>query len=575
MQEVNLTIDVHAKGSLIDPSIPSLADALEALVARKDVPTKRRVRVRSAVNTLARLLRREAADIPAHLPQLMRHLRNYASAPDVISKRHLANIKTELRFLIKTICGRQARSPLKSLTPPWVAFRALIQNNPIHWNLSRFMAFCSANSIDPQNVDDAAAGAFLECLVTNGDVPDPNRHFRATLRAWNKACATVPGWPGSALKMPPRKRARWTLPPTAFPAAFQAEVECWIARLTKADPLAEEGPRTALAPETIKLRRHQIYKAASALTMSGIDVDEIMSLATIVEPDSFRALLRVLLDRQNGVPTEALFRLAGALIAVARHQVELPSDKLTRLLRIARGLAPKDKGAGRRTLQRLEPFEDDRMLGALLHLSEPLLRAAQRAKHPRERRLLAQVAIAVELELMTPLRRKNLAGLNLDQHVQIVQKGRERVWILRIEKSETKNRSRLTHEIGADSVRRIERGLSLYQQTNGWLFPGRDGRPKDPSTLSAQIKRAVETRLGVPFNIHLFRALEASLHLKENPNGFESVRALLGDRDDRVIRASYTQFAERSLIAAAQQTILNHRARIAPCPPAKARRGKG
>lgn len=570
-----MTIDDHAKGSLIDPRIPSLADALKALEARKDVAAKRRVRVRSAVNTVARLLRKEAADIPAHLPQLMCHLRKYASAPDVISKRHLANIKTELRFLVTTICGRQARSPLKPLTPPWAAFRALIQNDPIHWNLSRFMAFCSANRIDPQNVDDTAAAAFFECLVTNEDVPQPNRHFRATLRAWNKACATVPGWPGSALKLPPRKQARWTLPPTAFPAAFQAEVECWIARLTKIDPLAEEGPRTALAPETVKLRRHQIYKAASALVLSGIDVAEITSLAILVEPVWFRALLRILLDRQNGVPSEALFRLAGALIAVARHQVGVPSDQLTRLLRIACGLAPQDKGAGRRTLERLEPFEDDRMLGALLHLSERLLRAAQRAKHPRERRLLAQVAIAVELELMTPLRRKNLAGLNLERHVQIVQKGRARVWIIRIERSETKNRSRLTHEIGADSVRRIERGLSLYEQTNGWLFPGRDGRPKDPSTLSTQIKRAVETRLGVAFNIHLFRGLEASLHLKENPNGFESVRALLGDRDDRVIRASYTQFAERSLIAAAQQTILNHRARIGPGAPAKPGPRKG
>ena len=80
---------------------------------------------------------------------------------------------------------------------------------------------------------------------------------------------------------------------------------------------------------------------------------------------------------------------------------------------------------------------------------------------------------------------------------------------------------------------------------------------KDPSTLDGQIKAEVEARLGVPFNPHLFRGLVTWVHLKNNPNGFEAVRALLGDRDDGVIRNSYTAFAERHLIAAAPKSILD------------------
>ena len=97
------------------------------------------------------------------------------------------------------------------------------------------------------------------------------------------------------------------------------------------------------------------------------------------------------------------------------------------------------------------------------------------------------------------------------------------------------------------------------------------GNSKCEGCLSGQIKRTVEGRLGVTFNVHLFRGLGAVLHLKENPNGFESVRAFLGDRDDQVIRRSYTGFAERHLIATAQETILKSRARTAPkAPPIKA-----
>ena len=58
-------------------------------------------------------------------------------------------------------------------------------------------------------------------------------------------------------------------------------------------------------------------------------------------------------------------------------------------------------------------------------------------------------------------------------------------------------------------------------------------------------------------------ALAGYLHLRENPNGFEAVRALLGNRDDNVVRNNYAFLAERSLIADAQASIGRTRARFA------------
>jgi len=109
----------------------------------------------------------------------------------------------------------------------------------------------------------------------------------------------------------------------------------------------------------------------------------------------------------------------------------------------------------------------------------------------------------------------------------------------------------------------IDEALALYDQPDGWLFPGRGPFPKAESLLSGQIKRTVENRLGLAFHTHMFRALAGYLHLKENPNGFEAVRALLGNRDDRVIRSNYAFLAERSLIANAQASIGRTRARLA------------
>ena len=103
------------------------------------------------------------------------------------------------------------------------------------------------------------------------------------------------------------------------------------------------------------------------------------------------------------------------------------------------------------------------------------------------------------------------------------------------------------------------------------MFPGRGkAGHKLPSTFGRQIKLEVERRLGVPFNVHLFRGLVATTQVRESENGFEVARAMLGDRNDRVVRNHYTHAAERHLIAKGQNTMQRVRLRTAPIAPQRA-----
>ena len=129
----------------------------------------------------------------------------------------------------------------------------------------------------------------------------------------------------------------------------------------------------------------------------------------------------------------------------------------------------------------------------------------------------------------------------------------------------------LTYELPAAAVRQIESAFRFYEQTNGWLFPGTKGSHKQSSLLGKQVKQEVERRLGVPFNIHMFRGLGATTQVRENDNGFEIGRAWLGDRSDRVVRRHYTLAAEQHLIAKAQETIQRVRIRTAPLVPSRSR----
>ena len=144
---------------------------------------------------------------------------------------------------------------------------------------------------------------------------------------------------------------------------------------------------------------------------------------------------------------------------------------------------------------------------------------------------------------------RNGSAIALD----ITVKGEVR-WIIRFDRHETKNRSLLVYELPAEAVRFIRHAFGFYDQTDGWLFPGRKGAHKHTSLFGVQVKREIERRLGVPFNIHLFRGLNATTQVKENVNGFEIGRAMLADRSDSVIRTYYTATAERHLIADAQET---------------------
>ena len=235
------------------------------------------------------------------------------------------------------------------------------------------------------------------------------------------------------------------------------------------------------------------------------------------------------------------------------------------MARICANYARELEGRVSKSRVRLQTFEDERLLATLLHLPDRLLDEARHpGTSPRKARLLAQVAVAIEIEWHAPLRLTNLVGLNVQRNIQAVTVKGQLRWIVRFDRHETKNRSLLVYELPTAAVQRIQYAFRFYEQTNGWLFPGKKGSHKLPSLLGVQVTREVERRPGKPFNIHLFRGLGATTQVKENDNGFEIARAILGDRSDSVIRSYYTPTAERHLIAQAQETIQRVRIRTAP-----------
>ena len=545
-----------------DPGQPNLRLALDGALRAGGIPANRVAGVRAAVAAFARLMQRSADQLPAHQGFVIQQMRRLRRAPTGLSPKTLSNTRSNLLYLIKAACGRGPRSALP-LSQGWVQFRAALDQGPAWWSLSRLGGFSSRRGVAPPAVCDGHLEAFAEALRRSGEVADPLGDVRRVMRVWNRAAAAYPALRLQSLTLPSQKRIRWTLPETAFPKSFCTDVEAWFRRLTSDDPFSTR-PLRPLRPSTIRTRKHQLYKAASALVLSGHPIERIRSLADIVTIQAFQALLRHLLERQGRKATEALHGLAGGLLAVARHHVEVDKETEVRLATIVKNLNVGATGFRSKTRTRLMEFEDDRRVLALLQLPARLLAEAKAARRARRRQQLAEMAIAIEILIFAPMRIANLQSLQLGVSLRRVVFGHKRRWVISIPADQVKNRTELTFELPNDSDDLIEKTLALYGQPDGWMFPGRKPGPKVASLLSGQIKRTVESRVGVAFHTHMFRALAGYLHLRENPNGFEAVRAILGNRDDNVVRNNYAFLAERSLIANAQASISRTRARLVP-----------
>jgi integrase len=199
-------------------------------------------------------------------------------------------------------------------------------------------------------------------------------------------------------------------------------------------------------------------------------------------------------------------------------------------------VAPVKGGMTERNRARLRPFDDPVNVERLVNLPEELARAVARNERPSySDAIQIQSAVAIALELVAPLRAKNLAGLTLERHFVPARSGPGAVVHLVVPAGEIKNQVSLEFELPPDVVRLVDLYVVRFRpllmtDRSSCLFPARRGGAKAPAHLGAQVQRAIKRTTGLTLNIHAFRHLCAFLFLKANPGEYETVRLLLGHK---------------------------------------------
>lgn len=521
----------------IDPESNGKSIGLAELAAIIEACRQSAIRKRDMLSAVNRVLKMGGAwtgafvFTPASVRALIASIRPAAHG---VSAKSFANIKSNLRAalreagIIDVPGGHRTKAD-----PHWGQLMAIAADDKSLIGLSCFASYCVAHSVPPDAVNDRTVLDFHGWLVTRTIEPRPDEAARKIPKLWNRAASNMSGWPATRLMdlqigMPPRK-ASWS----DLPQALRHEADAYLAMRGNPDPFDEspDRPTRPLAPQTLRLQKQHIRLAFDVLQKSGARVE---ALADLVTPENFKTILRHYIGVDPSKPNAFATSLAKTLIAVAKQQVRVTADELSRLKKLAARLPAVqfDLTAKNKTL--IQALHDQRMLAALEALPENLFQEAKRrhagniSSHGP-----AHVGLAIALLLIAPLRPQNLIALNWRNHVREFNGPRGALALL-IPASETKTgRSDLFFELDrrASEMLRWNRKVllsSIGSDPDGDVFARPGGRRLAQSSLSARITLAIEKHVGIKMTAHQFRHLAASRYLEARPEDFETVRQLLG-----------------------------------------------
>lgn len=532
--------------AFVSRGTPSLADCIARLRQDETLSRERKRDLISGLNRVAKAINREPATVPADPTWLQPRIAAVAPARNGITLKSWSNIISNAHAALRHlgITANRTRD-LSDLSEEWRAvWLALLasKDHSLAHGLGRFVRFLDKNDVGPNDVIEAHVNLFREALALAEVRKNPAESALQALYAWNRAVTKVPSWPKIRLATP-RSDRNYVLPSEELPSTLVAEIAAAMHRLSTPDPLDPDSPSRALRPATITSRRGQLFRFASALRHAGAAPAEIEHLVDLVAPANLDKGLRWMLARQGNDVTQGISNLAHCLRMIARHVVKLEGQPLKEVeTLLGRLIKPRRIGMTTGNRDRLRLLQNDQILGQLYRLPSRLWQRSRSAANTYKGLLIAEEAIAIELLIHCPVRRKNLTELHLER--DFLKPGNGSVF-LQLAESRTKNGKIQSFELPRDLCDWIgshikERASLLCPGSSPFLFPKRDGSaPMGGQQLGKRISARIRKELGIDVHPHLFRHLSAMVLLREHPGHYELVRRVLGHAETSTTYSSY------------------------------------
>src|SRR5260370_228211 len=273
--------------------LANLQDVIDGLATNPDLSGTRKRDLRSAVVVYGKLTGDPLSALPLDLGAIRRTLDGMVPAQARVSRKRWANLRSDLAAAI----GASGLQPMLKtadveLDCTWAALLTAVKDTAVSNGLSRLARWATVHRIGPAEVDDAVLERFFSDLDANSLVRNLGSQRRIVAKAWNGLATLRADGDLRCVEIPSNRPASTRVSWLKLPASFREEVETYLVWCSVPDPLDDKARGRALAPETVRLRRDHVHLAASAACAAGIDVECLTSLAELVEPQTFRAILR-------------------------------------------------------------------------------------------------------------------------------------------------------------------------------------------------------------------------------------------------------------------------------------------
>ncbi len=432
------------------------------------------------------------------------------------------------------------------------------------------------HGISPEAVDDRTINRFVAALESATLVRNLRNLPGTVARAWNALVRLHQGSRLRCVQVASNKLEATGIPWQQLPAPLWDDVERYLTWASVPDPLADGARPRALSGLSLRLQRTHIRSAATAAVAAGIPLDRLRSLADLVEPETFRALLLHRWRKDGRTLTAFTHGVAITLTDVAANWVKAPADIISTLKALRGRLGTLPSGLTEKNQALLRRFDDPRLQAALVQLPDRLWHAARRGLATSRWPFVdLQSALAIDLLVHVPaLRMQNLSSLRFDTHLHWPQ-GRRKPALLTFSEDETKNKVRFEFEIPTVLAERLqiyrnEIAPAVTGQRPDAVFVTFRGKPRTQAAIKVAIERTVLRKLGVKLTPHQFRHLAAKVALDANPGAYELVRQLLAHKNLKTTTNFYAGLDTRRAGRAHANLIM--KLREAKLNPARRRR---
>jgi hypothetical protein len=393
----------------------SFADAIVIIAKADELTEQTRRHWATSLRQIAKALDKPLEVIPAGYSAVRADLAQLHQVPAGLTAKtlqnHKSNAKSALLWLAREKGVPEHGAPL---TPAWEGLRTQIGDRLVRGRLSSFMRFCSAGTIAPIEVDEAIIDRFMSYRSETGTSAD-DAFRRLLARAWNGNVQTVQGWPTRRLVEPPVKAAV-EVPWGQFPEGLRRDADQYIQGLTRVRRSRTGQRIRPLTPSTIRTRRAELAAAARMAVSIGVPIETLNSLSALLAPEVAEKVLDAYWSRNGENPKPFTIELACRFIAIARETRCVDDAGCERLDEMRRDLEEhRQSGLTGKNIALIRQVLTPGVWNRVVKLPFEMMATArqQQAHGPARAAVTAQIAVAIAILTVAPVRLANLTAIRL------------------------------------------------------------------------------------------------------------------------------------------------------------------